>query len=132
MSRDLSLSDLAGGDDSGGGSDSANSGGSGGDGGESFKDLLEFLDDRGMLEPLMFGNNANGGDAQTPNPNPNPDGDGGESTGKELNATNIAAFGRMVKGQFGDVSLSQIINMADANPDRINQAIAGLDDADDN
>jgi hypothetical protein len=131
MSGDLTLDDLAGGGDDSGGSSGGSGGksGSDGDGGESFTELLKFLDERGYLGPLMFGDtNANGGDA--PAPEANADLESASDGDLALNAANIERFGKMVQGQFGDVPLSRVISFAENNPDRVNEAIRQMGEQD--
>jgi len=75
---DLSLEDLAGGGSGGGeaASAAADAAEEAAESGESLLDLFEFMDDRGYLEPLMFGMNG-GDDGGEPAPvNTTDDGDG--------------------------------------------------------
>lgn len=93
--------------------------------GESFKELLEFLDDRIGLDKLMFGIND--------------DTAGGMATDAEVTATDsgevvlsadsIAALAEELdEAGYGDVTISRVGQFAQAQPERINQVIAGLGD----
>ena len=120
---DLSLEDLAGGGDAGGAAEAAaEAAEETAESGESLLDLFEFMDERGYLQPLMFG--TNGGD------------DGGESAPVQttddgdvtLTASSVAALARRVEDEVGDVPISKVAAFAERQPDRVNAVIAELDD----
>lgn len=115
---DLTLEDLAGAATGGGGEDA--DGGDGAASGESLLDLVEFMDERGYLKPLMFGIDAGEGE---PIDRENTAG----QTEVELNAETIAALAdRIVESRVGDVPISRIGEFAESNPDKVNQIIESL------
>lgn len=119
---DLSLEDLAGGGDGGAAEAAAEAVEEEAESGESLLELFEFMDDRGYLEPLMFGMNG-GDDGDEPAPvNTTAD---GEVT---LTASSVAALARRVESEVGDVPISKVAKFAEAQPDRVNAVIDELDD----
>jgi hypothetical protein len=125
MSNDLTLDDLAGG--AGEAADAAdqatNAAEQAADSGESLMELIEFVDDRGYLEPLLFGTDALSGDTQT-DATMNTDTD--TDTDVELSAKNIAALSERIINQVGDVPLSKVAQFAEQNPDKVNGIIADI------
>jgi hypothetical protein len=120
---DLSLEDLAGGGDAGGAAEAAaEAAEETAESGESLLDLFEFMDERGYLQPLMFG--TNGGD-DGGEPAPVQTTDGGDVT---LTASSVAALARRVEEEVGDVPISKVAAFAERQPDRVNAVIAELDD----
>jgi len=115
---DLTLEDLAG---AATGGDEPDTGDAGAASGESLLELVEFMDERGYLKPLMFGIDA--GDDGEPIDRENTAG----QTEVELNAETIAALAdRIVESRVGDVPISRIGEFAQSNPDKVNQIIENL------
>lgn len=121
---DISLEDLAGGS---GGEAAAEAAAEAAEetaeSGESLLDLFEFMDDRGYLEPLMFG--MNGGNDEGGEPAPVNTTDAGEVT---LTASSVAALARRVESEVGDVPISKVAAFAEQQPDRVNAVIDELED----
>lgn len=121
---DITLEDLA---DSG----EAAAGGDGGEtvaeSGESLLDMVEFLDERGYLGPLMFSDGAPTTDAQ-PTTDATPATDAGDGAGVELNAANISALAEQVQAKVGDVPISKIGEFAEQNPERVNALVNQIGD----
>jgi len=115
---DLTLEDLAGAA-AGGDDDGDDDGGAAS--GESLLELVEFMDERGYLKPLMFGIDNGGGDETI---------DAEATTGTtdvELNADTIAALAdRIVESRVGDVPISRIGEFAQQNPEQVNKIIENL------
>lgn len=102
--------------------------------GEWVADLVETLDKRGILEPLLFGpenvekvREAQGlqdpGDVEE-----SPDDAAGDPSddagGLDLDAEGIAAAGRAIMDQLGqDVTVAEVVEIAEANPALVNQQI---------
>lgn len=110
---DLTLDDLASGDDGDDGDTEAESG-------ESLLDLAEWAEEKGYLKPLLadkFGVDMEL-DADVPDAKP-----GEEPEGPPLTAENIAEFADAVTGQIGDVPLSQVAEFARENPEKVNAII---------
>jgi len=80
------------------------------------------MDDRGYLGPLMFGTNDSNDGGE---PAPVATSDDGEIT---LTAASVAALGKRVQSEVGDVPISKIVQFAEAQPDRVNAVIGELDD----
>jgi len=123
MTNDLTLDDLAGGagEAAEAADQAADAAEQAADSGESLMELIEFVDDRGYLEPLLFGTDALSGDTQT-DATMNTDTD----TDVELSAQNIAALSERIINQVGDVPLSKVAQFAEQNPDKVNGIIADL------
>lgn len=116
---DLTLEDLAG---AATGGDEPDTDDAGAASGESLLELVEFMDERGYLKPLMFGIDA-GGDDGEPIDRENTAG----QTEVELNAETIAALAdRIVESRVGDVPISRIGEFAQSNPEKVNQIIENL------
>lgn len=102
--------------------------------GEWVADLVETLDKRGILEPLLFGpeNVEKVREAQGLQPD-----DGAQETassgeneassdggGLDLDAEGIAAAGRAIMDQLGeDVTVADVVEIAEANPALVNQQL---------
>lgn len=118
---DLTLEDLA-----GGGSDAAGEAAKAAaeetaESGESLMELVDFLDERGYLKPLMFGiDDTTATDAPATNDAPAADGD---TTGVELNAGNVTRLADTIQERVGDVPISRIGEFAAENPERVNDLI---------
>jgi hypothetical protein len=112
-------------------------------------DTVQYLDENGYLQQLLAASNLgpNGGGKQPGSDGPMnaeqaraavggeqlPSTDGGQKdSAPSLDADNIAQFGKLVIDEFGDVPVSQVVKIAEANPGQVNQAIQqqlGLSDA---
>lgn len=122
---DLSLEDLAGGGDAAeaAADAAADAVDDEAESGESLLELVEFMDERGYLEPLMFGIDNTDNDGGEPAPvNTTDDGD------VALTASSVAALARRVEDEVGDVPISKIAAFAERQPDRVNAVIDELDD----
>lgn len=123
---DITLEDLAGSADDA--ADAADSAEAVAESGESLLDMVEFLDERGYLGPLMFGNDAPTTDAQpTTDATPAAEGGGG-GAGVELNAANISALAEEIQAKVGDVPISRIGQFAEDNPERVNSLVNQIGD----
>lgn len=92
-------------------------------GGEWISDLVDKLDDRGYLDPLIQHSLGVDGSPTTGASNVEPvetDG-GGESSG--ISAGDVSKFGTMVIDSVGDVPMSQVVKFAEDNPEQVNQLI---------
>lgn len=86
-----------------------------GDTGEWLVELAEKLDDRNLLEPLLFGpdNTPIAGESEPQTQSSTPD----------IDAEMIADIGKKVIDTMGDVKISQVVVYAEENPDEVNQLI---------
>jgi len=111
---DLTLEDLANSESTESDAETAKSG-------ESLLELVEFLDTKGYLQPLMFGID-NTPDADAPTAERTTD----EGV-VELNAENVAQLADMIlESRVGDVPISKIGQFAKQNPEKVNQLIDNL------
>lgn len=103
-------------------------------GGEWLLELWDRLDDKGMIEPLLFGPEAGqqGPREQAqPQHDPNPieeENSLSEETeasqdGSDLDADDLAQFGKMVIDYSGDLKISEIVKMAEREPETVNMMI---------
>jgi len=119
---DLSLEDLA-----GSAGETAESASETAESGESLMELVEFMDERGYLEPLMFGLNNDETETETVEPStenaPSTDGEG-----VPLTAGNIERLAATIQQRVGDVPISRIESFAAENPEKVNSLIAQLED----
>jgi len=121
MSKDLSLEDLAG-TAADKATDSSNDTA---ESGESLMELVQFMDERGYLQPLMFGlDNNETTEPATDNPANAPATDGDSVP---LTAANIAKLSDRIQGQVGDVPISKIGQFAESNPEKVNALISQLE-----
>ena len=131
---DLSLSDLAGGstptDEGDAGEDTAESG-------ESLMELIEFMDDRGYLGPIVFGSNddthrTNRDDIRRSESHDDTDDSGDDGTVPDpgdpipLTADTIVALSQRIQSEVGDVPISKIEAYAEHNPEEVNSLIQQL------
>lgn len=121
---DITLEDLAGSADDA--ADAADAAETAAESGESLLDMVEFLDERGYLGPLMFGDDTPTTDAQ-PTTDATPAADAGDGAGVELNAANISALAEEIQAKVGDVPISRIGQFAEDNPERVNALVNQID-----
>lgn len=87
--------------------------------GEWLLEFTERLDDKGLLEPLLFGpENAGQSNGEVPAGRP----DQGEGP-PEINAETVASIGKKVIDTMGDVKISQVVIYAEENPEQVNRLI---------
>ena len=121
--NDLSLEDLANTD---GTEAAAEAAAETAESGESLMDLIEFMDSKGYLQPLMFGmDNNDTTDSAEPATDNAPAASSGDSV--PLNATNIERLAARIQSQVGDVPISRIESFAENNPEKVNALIAQLE-----
>lgn len=87
------------------------------DTGEWLVEIFDRLDERGLVEPVLFGPDSNIN--QTPSAEP-PEQDG---DGVDLDADAIADIGKTVIDTMGDVPISEVVKYAEQNPEQVNQLI---------
>jgi hypothetical protein len=120
---DVTLEDLA----SGSGGDAAKDAAKEtAESGESLMELVEFMDERGYLQPLMFGmDNNDTTDPVEPDTNAPATSDG---DGVPLTAANIERLAGVIQERVGDVPISKIQSFASSNPEKVNALIANLEE----
>jgi hypothetical protein len=123
---DLTIQDLAADGDAGGSSDD----GGGDGGGEWMVDLFDRLDDRGVLDLLIaeqFDVDPSAvadGPVEDVETDATPDPAGGDA----LDADTVARAGKLVIDTLGDVKMSQLVKLAEKNPEKVDRLIRqGLD-----
>lgn len=87
--------------------------------GEWAMEIFDRLDDRGLLEPMLFGPDSNIS-KQEPS---DQGGDGEQGGGVDLDADAIADVGKTVIDTMGDVRISEVVKFAENNPEQVNQLI---------
>lgn len=87
--------------------------------GEWLVEIFDRLDERGLVEPVLFGPDSNIS-KQTPDGQPAEQGGG---DGMELDADAIADVGKTVIDTMGDVPISEVVKYAEKNPEQVNQLI---------
>lgn len=98
--------------------------------GEWVAELVETLDKRGILEPLLFGpdNVEKVREAQGLGPDEEPaedDAEGDDGDGVELDAEGIASAGEAIMDQLGDdVTVAEVVDICNANPAMVDQQLA--------
>lgn len=122
---DLSLEDLAG--SSAGGDAAKEAAKETAESGESLMELVEFMDERGYLQPLMFGFDNNDTTETTPEP-ATENAPATSGNGTELTAENIERLASVIQERVGDVPISKIGAFASNNPEKVNALISQLDE----
>lgn len=102
-------------------------------GGEWLLELWDRMDEKGMIEPLLFGPEAGQQgpreQAQPQHANPieeeQPISEETEASqdGSDLDADDLAQFGKMVIDYSGDLQISEIVKMAEREPETVNMMI---------
>lgn len=90
--------------------------------GEWMMELVDRLDDKGLLEPILFGKDGAIPDADASVADQAGEG-GGEGGSKQFDADTLASIGKKVIDQAGDLQISQIVQLAEQHPDRVNAMI---------
>lgn len=94
--------------------------GSGQSTGEWMAETVKLLDKRGYLEPLLWGKEGLP-DEQKADPTES-------EGGVDITASMIADAGRGVMAELGeDVTVAELVQICEANPDLVNQQLAELD-----
>jgi len=89
--------------------------------GEWAVDLVETLDKRGLLEPIMFGKDRLPDAEAAPDPTPT------NTDGVDLSADTIAQAGRGVMDQLGaDVTVAELVEICENNPQLVNSKLDEL------
>lgn len=83
--------------------------------GEWLLEFTERLDDKGLLEPLLFGPPEENGAEAAAEPS--------RSSSPEIDAETVANIGKKVIDSMGDVPISQVVIYAEQNPEEVNQLI---------
>jgi len=119
---DITLGDLApeseAADTSGNESNEDPDSGGDSDTGKYIVEIYEKLEDRGLIEPILFGPDSG---LQEREREPDDDRDG--EAGEELNAETIADAGKTVIDTMGDVRISELVKFCESNPEQVNQLI---------
>lgn len=92
-------------------------------GGEWVRELVDMLDQRGYLDPLIeqsLGVQGPAGSApvQADGGDPAP-----EPAGVDLDADAVSQFGKLVIDSVGDVPMSTVVQYAESNPDQVDRLI---------
>lgn len=91
-------------------------------GGEWINELIDTLDSRGYLDPLI--QHSLGMEDMNPSTGAAPaepaETDGGSVA---LDAADVAQFGKMVIDSVGDVPMSKVVEFSESNPEQVNQLI---------
>lgn len=122
---DLTAADLFGGGEEESSSDS------GGGGGQFALDMIDKLDSKGLLQPLILGDQREIEEIQQseqPEPDPQPEAvpDGGtQMDSAEIKGLLLQVYDNtgMIPGMDDDPSLSEIIKLVDSNPEMVDQLI---------
>jgi len=86
--------------------------------GDFLAETVKLLDQRGLLEPMLFGKE------RLADPNPDPVETAG---GVNISAETIAEAGRGVMDQLGsDVTVAELVDICEANPQLVNQQLDKL------
>jgi hypothetical protein len=118
---DLTIDDLAA--DEGATVESGGSG-DGGDSAEWIGDLIDRLDEKGVLDALIaqqVGADPEALAGEAPEVESDHAGDAGVET--DLDADTVATFGKIVIDQYGDVPISQVVKAAESDPEAVEEAI---------
>jgi hypothetical protein len=118
---DLTIDDLAA--DEGATVESGGSG-DGGDTAEWVTDLIDRLDEKGVLDALIaqqVGADPEALAAEAPAVESDHAADAGVET--DLDADTVATFGKIVIDQYGDVPISQVVKAAESDPEAVEEAI---------
>lgn len=85
--------------------------------GEFLAETVKLLDQRGLLEPLLWGKE------RLPDNDPEPV----QADGVSISAETIAEAGRGVMDQLGsDVTVAELVEICEANPEVVNQQLDQL------
>lgn len=90
--------------------------------GEWAMKIFDRLEEKGLLEPILFGPDSNIKESQTPT-SESQTSDGGESDRRPVDADEIAEIGKTVIDTLGDVPISEVVKHAEENPEQVNQLI---------
>lgn len=93
--------------------------------GEWVVDMIDKLDEKGMLDAILFGPEGaaqlSGADSGVERSD---DGDGGEAIDADgLDADTIAQLGKQVIDTAGDRKISELVYLAENRPEKVNQLI---------
>lgn len=122
--NDLTLEDLANSGGSEAAEAAADAAAESAESGESLMELVEFMDERGYLQPLMFGLDNN--DKSEP-VEPSTENAPADADGTQLTAANIERLAARIQDEVGDVPISKIEAFASAQPDKVNALISQLE-----
>lgn len=118
--------DDSGGDRGGGGGDRGDGDGGEQGSGEWVVDLVDRLDEKGMLDAILFGpeNAAKLDQGNAPERSLEQDGDGEPIDADAIDADAIADLGKKIIDTAGDRKISEIVYMAEQRPEQVNQLIS--------
>lgn len=88
--------------------------------GEFLIRAMEMMDSKGLLEPLLFGPEQASNIQQA---SPDPESGDGDDGGEQIDATVIADVGKQVIDTVGDVPISEVVKMAENNPEQVDMLI---------
>lgn len=119
---DISLGELAADtvDPNGDSSESSESSEDGKATGEFLLEVYERLDEKGLVEPILFGPDSN---ISQRDAEPVEQGGGEGDDDPDLDAEVIADAGKTVIDTLGDVRVSELVKYAENNPEQVNQLI---------
>lgn len=122
---DISMSDLAAssaGETASGAAEAAADAATDESTGEWAMKIFDRLEEKGLLEPILFGPESNISETQTP-AGEGQTTEGGESGEVAVDADQIAEIGKTVIDTLGDVPISEVVKYAESNPEQVNQLI---------
>jgi hypothetical protein len=93
--------------------------------GEWVVELVDRLDEKGMLDAILFGpeNAAKLDQGNAPERSVEQDGDGEPIDADAIDADAIASLGKKIIDTAGDRKISEIVYMAEQRPEQVNQLI---------
>lgn len=126
---ELTIDDLAADD----GASTDDGGGSGGDTADWVGDLIDRLDEKGVLDALVAQQvGLDPSEAVAPEPDAGGADAAADAGGADLDAATVATFGKLVIDNVGDVPVSEVVKYAESNPETVERMIdaatGGADD----
>lgn len=119
---DLTFSDLA--EQAGGAAEEAAAEAAGESTGEWVTELVQTLDKRGLLEPLLFGPDGTAELQDQRQEARETADDDASGEGLNLDAGSIADAGRALMGELGeDVTVAEVVQICEKNPQLVDQQI---------
>lgn len=92
--------------------------------GEWVTELVETLDKRGLLEPILFGPDVAEPPASVEQGEPEDRADDAEGSVPQIDAEQIAAIGEQIMAELGeDVTVAEVVDICRANPGLVNSQI---------
>lgn len=88
--------------------------------GEWLSEVIDKLDEKGLIEPILFGPDSNISQESSPDQAANVD---PKEAPAEIDAEQIAKFGKLTIDYVGDVPISEIVKLAEEEPEKVNQLI---------